>query len=194
MDRGGMAAHRERLLSGLAGRVLEVGAGSGMNFQKYPPEVTNLVALEPQPDLCEYMRQRAEEAPIDIDIVGGIAERIPFESAAFDAAVVSLTLCSVIDPREVLGELFRVVRPGGRLHFLEHVRAGSGVLRRIQQVLDATIWPWATGDCHVYRDSAATIREAGFEMEWLEELRFPDYRVALPTSPHILGAASRPAS
>jgi ubiquinone/menaquinone biosynthesis C-methylase UbiE len=194
LDRGGLAEHRERLLSGLAGRVIEVGAGSGMNFAKYPPEVTSLVAMEPESYLCEYMRRSAQEASVEVQVVEGVAERLPFESASFDAAVVSLMLCSVSDPRQVLDELFRVVRPGGRLHFLEHVRSGSAVLRSIQKGLDATFWPPLFGNCHTYRDTAATIREAGFGVERLEELRFPDMRVALPTSPHILGVASRPAA
>lgn len=192
MDRGGLAGHRKRFLSGLSGRVLEIGAGSGMNVPRYPAEVTALVAQEPEPYLCDLIRQQAEKVAFDVEIMGGVAERLPFEPGEFDGAVVSLMLCSVADPREVLDELFRVVRPGGRLHFLEHVRANSGMLRRVQHAFEVTFWPHVFGDCHIYRDTAATIREAGFKMESLEELRWPDYRIPVPTAPHILGWASRP--
>lgn len=194
LDRGGLAEHRERLLSGLSGRVLEVGAGSGMNFLKYPAGVTELVAMEPESFLCQYMRRQVVAGiPRTVEVVRGVAEQLPFAAGSFDGAVVSLMLCSVTDPRRALDELFRVLRPGGRLHFLEHVRAGSAGLRRVQRVFDATFWPPLFGNCHTYRDTGATIRAAGFTLVRVQELRFPEMRIALPTSPHILGVAARPA-
>src|ERR1019366_3420969 len=134
-ERRGYAVRRQELLAGLAGRVVEVGAGNGLNFRHYPPEVTAVLAVEPEP----YLRARAEvnarRAPIPVEVVTGTAEHIAAESAAFDAGVVSLVLCSVSDTSAALAELHRVIRPGGELRFLEHVRADSPSLRRIQRLM-----------------------------------------------------------
>lgn len=191
MDRGGLAERREGLLAGLSGTVLEVGAGSGMNFQRYPAG-TRLVAVEPEPYLCRYMLRRAEEAAADIRVVEGVAERLPFGPATFDTAVVTLTLCTVPDPAGALRELYRVVRPGGRLRFMEHVRAATPVLGGVQRVLDATVWPRLFGSCHSGRDTAGAIAAVGFRIESLTRFRFPDSPISIPTTPHILGVAARP--
>ena len=109
---------REELLAGLHGRVLEVGAGNGLNFAHYPPSVSEVVALEPEP----YLRARAElaanAAPVDVSMRDGLAETIPTEAASFDAAVASIVLCSVADPALALSELRRVLAPGGRAALL----------------------------------------------------------------------------
>jgi ubiquinone/menaquinone biosynthesis C-methylase UbiE len=191
-ERRGYAVRRQELLAGLAGRVVEVGAGNGLNFRHYPPEVTAVLAVEPEP----YLRARAEvnarRAPIPVEVVTGTAEHIAAESAAFDAGVVSLVLCSVSDTSAALAELHRVIRPGGELRFLEHVRADSPSLRRIQRLMDASVWPRLTGGCHASRDSATAIRAAGFTIERLYRFRFPETRIPLPTTPHIVGVARRP--
>lgn len=193
MDRGGLAEHRGRLLKGLSGRVIEVGAGSGMNFLRYPAAV-NLVAVEPEPYLCRYMQGQAAAAPATIHVVEAVAERLPFQAGQFDAAVVTLTLCTVPDPPGMLAELYRVLRPGAQLRFLEHVRGQTPALRRMQRLLDATVWPRMFGNCHTGRDTRSSIVDAGFTVDWIESLRFPEMRVALPSSPHIIGVATRPAA
>lgn len=192
MDREGAAEHRARLTAGLRGRVLEVGAGSGLNFAHYPREVAGVLAVEPEPYLRELARRSAALAPVPVEVVSGIAEALPAGDGTFDAAVTSLVLCSVSDQRAALRELFRVIRPGGELRFYEHVRAGTPGLTRIQELLDATLWPILAGGCHTSRDTAADIAEAGFELERLDRFRFPDLRIPMPTSPHILGVARRP--
>jgi SAM-dependent methyltransferase len=192
MERGGMAGYRDVLLAGLAGRVIEVGAGNGLNFGHYPPDVTRVVAVEPNPRLRQAARGAAARAPVPVEIADGTAQRLPAADADFDAAVASLVLCSVPDPQAALRELYRVIRPGGELRFLEHVRASTPGLRQVQRGLDATVWPLFFGGCHVGRDTAAEIGKAGFTAARVDEMRFPDVRLPWPSAPHILGRARKP--
>jgi ubiquinone/menaquinone biosynthesis C-methylase UbiE len=186
-----IAEHRHRLLAGLSGRVIEVGAGNGLNFSHYPPAVTQVYAVEPEPHLRKLASVQAADAVIDIEVLDGVAERLPASDGSLDAAVLSLVLCSVPDQATALAEAYRVVRPDGELRFFEHVRAETAGLRRVQRVLDATVWSWFTGGCHLGRDTAAAIEAGGFAIERIEHLRVPDTRPSQPASPHILGVARR---
>jgi ubiquinone/menaquinone biosynthesis C-methylase UbiE len=189
----GVAGYRQELLAGLSGRVLEVGAGNGLNFRHYPASVAEVVAVEPEPYLRELAVAAAAEAGVPIQVVDGTAESLPAADAAFDAGVASLVLCSVYDQPRALAELFRVIRPGGQLRFFEHVRAQGGALVRVQRVSDL-VWPLLAGGCHTSRDTVAEVTAAGFELETCRRLRFPDTRLPSPNSPHVLGVARRPAS
>lgn len=191
MERSGTAGHRRRLLAGLSGDVIEIGAGDGMNFPHYPQEVTRVLAAEPEPYLREIAQRNAAKAPVPVEVVDATAQRLPAPGASFDAAVVSLVLCLVPDQRAALAEMRRVLRPGGRLHFLEHVCAQTPMLRGVQRSLDV-VWPLLFGGCHLCRDTAQAIEAAGFKIEHLDRLRLPDSPVPTPTTPHILGVASRP--
>ena len=191
METGGMAGHRRRALDGLTGTVIEIGAGNGLNFPHYPAGVTSVLAVEPDPYLREIAAQQARRARVPVEVRDGVAERLPAADAAFDAAVVTLVLCSVADQRAVLAELHRVVRPGGQLRFLEHVQAGTPGLRRVQRLVDATVWPLLLGGCHTGRDTAATIASNGFTIERLDEFRFPPSRWSTPATPHVSGVAVR---
>jgi ubiquinone/menaquinone biosynthesis C-methylase UbiE len=193
METGGLAGHRRRVLDGLTGTVIEIGAGNGLNFAYYPAGVTSVLAVEPDPYLREIAAQQARQARPPVEVRDGVAERLPAADAAFDAAVVTLVLCSVADQQAVLAELHRVVRPGGQLRFLEHVEAGTPGLRRVQHLLDATIWPALLGGCHTGRDTAAAIASAGFTIERLDEFRFPPSRWSTPATPHVSGVAVRDA-
>jgi SAM-dependent methyltransferase len=123
-------------------------------------------------------------------MVAGAAEQLPASHGAFDAAVVWLVLCSVADPAVALAEAYRVLRPGGQLRVLR-ARPRRPVLGGVQRLADATLWPRLAGGCLAGRDTLATIERAGFALQPMTRLRFPDSRVTLPTSPHVLGTASR---
>jgi ubiquinone/menaquinone biosynthesis C-methylase UbiE len=191
MDAQGMSEYRKRALAGLAGSVIEVGAGNGLNFAHYPAAVTQVLAVEPDRYLRRIAEQHAARAPVPVTVQDGLAERLPAADGALDAAVITLVLCSVADQRAALAEVHRVVRPGGELRFVEHVGADSPGLRRVQRVLDATVWPPLGGGCHTGRDTLAAIGRAGFTVTRHEAFRFPVTQIPLPASPHVWGVASR---
>ncbi|MBG0832001.1 methyltransferase domain-containing protein [Planomonospora sp. ID67723] len=191
MEDRGLAAHRRSLLADLSGKVIEIGAGNGLNFAHYPPAVTRVLAVEPEPRLRRLAHAAAASAPVPIEVVDGLAEHLPAADAAFDAAVVTLVLCSLPDVPAALTEMRRVLAPQGQLRFLEHVRADTAGLARVQDLLDATLWPHLSGGCHTGRDSLAEIRRAGFAVTDLERFLLPEVRT--PVSFFVRGAA-RPAT
>ncbi|MGW3988704.1 class I SAM-dependent methyltransferase [Streptomyces sp. NPDC004830] len=189
----GMGRVRERLLGGLSGRVIEIGAGNGLNFAHYPGTVAEVVAIEPERRLRRLAVEAALRAEVPVDVVPGAAEALPVKSEGFDAAVVSLVLCSVRDVPRALGELRRVLRPGGELRFLEHGRGGGRAMVCAQHALDRTVWPLVSGGCHVAREPVRALREAGFELGPYRQLLMPEQGPVLPTSYCVLGTAWRPA-
>ena len=190
-DKAGAAAHRDELLAGLEGRVIEVGAGSGLCFTHYPVTVSEVVAVEPEPHLRHLAEEATAAAPVPIRVVGGTADRLPGDDGSFDAAVVSLVLCSVPDQRRALGELHRVLRPGGQLRFYEHVRSESPRQARLQDRVD-WVWSLLLGGCHANRDTESAVAEAGFRVERCRSFDFRPCAIAAPASPHIIGEAIRP--
>ena len=181
---------REELLAGLSGRVLEVGAGNGINFGHYPPSVREVVALEPEAYLRSKAELAAQAAPIDVTVQPGLAEELPFAEASFDSAVACLVLCTVRDQSQALAELRRVLKPGGEVRFMEHVRSPRPGKARLQILADGSgIWPCVGGGCHCARDTVAAIRGAGFEVTRVRSIDFgPSWII---TNPHVLGAAVR---
>lgn len=185
--RAGIDGLRQRNLAGLAGTVVEVGAGDGENFPHYPEGVERVVAVEPEPYLRERAAVRADER---IELRSGTASRLPLGDGEADAVVFSLVLCT-IDQAEALAEARRVLRPGGEVRFFEHVQSPrAGRMRRVQAALDATVWPRLFGGCHVGRDTAGAIEAAGFGIAELERFRFPEGSRG-PASDAILGRAVR---
>jgi ubiquinone/menaquinone biosynthesis C-methylase UbiE len=182
---------RRELLAGLAGSVLEVGAGNGLNFAHYPPTVTEVLAVEPEPFLRELAQAAADRAPVPVQVVEGTADTLPVPDASMDAAVASLVLCSVPDQAAALAELYRVVRPGGELRLFEHLRADTPALARAQRAADL-IWPLLFGGCHTSRDTLTAITAAGFQLTSTQRFRFPDSGPPTPASPHVLATAHRP--
>jgi ubiquinone/menaquinone biosynthesis C-methylase UbiE len=191
-ERRGGAEHRRRLLAGLHGRVIELGAGSGVSFAYYPATVTELLAVEPEAHLRAMAQEAAAAATVPVRVVEGVADRLPAEDASMDAGVVTAVLCSVPDPPAALGELSRVIRPGGELRFFEHVAARSARLARLQRALDASVWPRLNGGCHTSRDTEAAIRAAGFQIEERDRFSFRAHALGAPVAPRILGRARRP--
>jgi ubiquinone/menaquinone biosynthesis C-methylase UbiE len=190
-ERRGATEHRRRMLAGLVGRVIEVGAGSGTNFPCYPSTVSEVVAIEPERYLRELARAAAAQAPVSVTVLDGVGGQLPGEDGSFDAGVAALVLCTIPDPGQALAELYRVIRPGGELRFYEHVVSSHKWEARFQRVADATFWPRIAGGCHLARDTATTIESAGFQIETCE--RFPFSPVPLfPPDPMILGTARRP--
>lgn len=188
----GAAAHRDELLAGLAGRVIEVGAGHGLNFSHYPSTVAEVVAVEPEASLRAAAVAAAGRAAVPIRVIDGVADALPSEDEQFDAGVASLVLCSVPDQDTALRELFRVIEPGGELRFYEHVVATRPRTARLQRMLDRTVWPLVGGGCHAARDTLGAIERAGFVIERSRRFPFRPALLAAPTAPHVLGVARRP--
>jgi ubiquinone/menaquinone biosynthesis C-methylase UbiE len=192
VDRRGAADHRRRLLEGLVGRVVEVGAGSGLNFAHYPTTVTDVNAIEPEPTLRAAAERAAIGAPVAVTVSAGSAEALPLREGEMDAAVASLVLCSVPDQTRALAEIRRVLRPGGELRFYEHVIAERQPMRAMLQLADhSRLWPALCGGCHPARDTATAIEAAGFTIERCKRFGFRAGAVE-PSIPHILGVARRP--
>ena len=185
--------YRDELLAGLAGRVIEVGAGAGSNFAHYPATVEDVVAVKPE----LYLRERARTAAaasanVRIEVLDGVADRLPADDASFDAAVACLVLCTVPDQAHALAELRRVLRPGGELlRFYEHVRSDRPVLALSQRAVDWAFWPRAFGGCHTARDTPAAIQAAGFEVEDQRRMWVNPVPIAFPVAPHAIGRAHR---
>ena len=187
-ERGNRELRRE-LLAGLSGRVMEVGAGTGLNFPHYPAAVDEVVAVEPEP----YLRARAGEAagaaPVPVRVVEGTAAELPAADGEFEAVVISGLLCSVRDVPAALTEFARVLRPGGQLRFYEHVRSRDALFARYQQAADLA-WPHLMGGCHVQRQTRAAISRE-LTIEACRGFRFPPSAVFSPVAPRILGTARK---
>jgi ubiquinone/menaquinone biosynthesis C-methylase UbiE len=183
VDQHGGAQDRVRLLAGLTGRVVEIGAGNGLNFQHYPPGVREVIAIEPEDHLRALAERAADTAPVPIRVVAGHAGDLPLEDGSTNAAVFSLVLCSVPDPAAALAEAHRVLRPGGSLRFFEHVRSPHRLVGAAQDLL-APATAALLGGCHFNRDTAATIRATDFVIDDLATLH-------LGGVSHILGHAHK---
>jgi ubiquinone/menaquinone biosynthesis C-methylase UbiE len=179
---------RDELLAGLAGRVVEVGAGNGINFAHYPSAVEAVTAIEPEPYLRAKATAAAERAAVPVTVLDAAAEALPLPDGSCEGAVACLVLCSVPDQPTALAELRRVLRPGGELRFFEHVVARGSPRARVQSLLDSSgVWPLLGGGCHCARDTLAAVRAAGFTVERSRDVDVgPSWTV---TNPHVLGVA-----
>jgi ubiquinone/menaquinone biosynthesis C-methylase UbiE len=191
MEAAGVGQLRAQLLAGLAGAVIEVGAGNGLNFGHYPGSVTSVLAVEPEPHLRGLAEQSAAAAGVPVKVVDSTAGELPAEDGSADAVVATLMFCSVPDVGAALAEIRRVLRPGGQLIFMEHVRGDSRACQYVQRLADATIRPALMGGCRAYRDPVAAIKSAGFTVASLTKYRHPDTRLPWPTVPHARGIAVR---
>lgn len=179
--------HRDELIAPALGRVIEVGAGHGENFRRYPADVTEVLAVEPEPYLRARAQEAAAKAPVPVRVVDAVADALPSADGEFDTAVASLVLCSVPDQTAALAEIRRVLKPGGQLLFYEHVVAGDERLARLQRRINP-LWTRMSGGCNLHRDTAAAIAAAGFD---IERLRAFDMPKGGPVKPHVIGVARR---
>lgn len=189
-ERAGLTEQRAALLADASGRVLELGAGTGLNLGHYPAgAVRELVLTEPEMPMLRRLEPRAASATPRATAVRAQAEQLPFDDASFETVVSTLTLCTVDDLPAALTEARRVLVPGGRLLFLEHVRAHDESAARRQDRF-APIWRRFGHGCHCNRDTLAAITAAHFEVERVEHGRFP--KAPRIIEPLISGAAVRP--
>jgi ubiquinone/menaquinone biosynthesis C-methylase UbiE len=187
-DRRGAGEHRRRLVAGLRGRVVEVGPGNGRMFAHYPPEVTEVVAVEPEDTLRALAEEAAGSAPVPVRVVAGDADHLPVADRSVDAVVASLVLCSVPDLGTALAEVVRVLRPGGELRYYEHVRS-TGIIGVLEDVV-SPLWPLLAGGCHPNRRTSAAIGAAGLKTESEDRFGFRPLRGS-PPAVHVLGTARR---
>lgn len=188
-DKGrGEADLRRELLAGLDGRVVEVGAGNGINFEHYPATVSELVAVEPEPYLRRAAERTARGVKLEIQVVGGVADALPLDRGSVDAVVVAGVLCSVPDQGAALAEFRRVLRPTGELRFYEHVRSGRPAFGRFQDLV-APAWGRLMGGCQPNRRTLAEIERAGYRIERCRGFGFPANARVYPVVPRILGVA-----
>ena len=158
--------YRERTVGAAEGRVLEIGVGSGRNLLLYPARVERVVGLDPSRQLLAMARETARETVRDIELFEGSAAAIPLERASIDTIVSTWSLCSITDAPRALGEMLRVLKPGGRFLFVEHGRAPDAAVRWWQHRL-TPIWKRLSGGCHLNRAIAVLIGGAGFHIESL---------------------------
>lgn len=155
---------RRRWVPRAHGNVLELGVGSGLNLAFYDrARVEKVTGIDPSAPLLARARARVADAPVPVELVEGMAERLPFDARSFDSVLVTFSLCSVDDPARVLAEVRRVLRPGGELVFVEHGLAPDARTQRWQRRL-TPIWRRIGGGCRLDRDVAGTLRGAGFEL------------------------------
>jgi SAM-dependent methyltransferase len=161
-----LGPYRERVIGAAEGRVLEIGVGSGLNIGHYPPAVRELLALEPDPKLIGMARNRSAERSRAVSFLEASAERIPLENSSIDTVVSTWTMCTINDIRRALEEMRRVLKPRGRLLFVEHGLAPDTGVRKWQNRLDP-LWTRLGGGCHLNRPIEALVAAAGFEIDRL---------------------------
>jgi|DewCreStandDraft_5_1066085.scaffolds.fasta_scaffold00973_21 ubiquinone/menaquinone biosynthesis C-methylase UbiE len=185
-----LETRKRALFSGLRGTVVELGPGTGANLPYLPREV-RWIGVEPNPYMHRYLREKAARLGREISLLCGMAEQLPLAGESADAVITTLVLCSVDNVPQVLGEVRRVLRPGGRFIFIEHVAAPRGtLLRRIQEAV-RPVWTVVADGCHPDRETWAALEAAGFS-----DLRYERFELPVPLkiiAPCIAGSAVKEA-
>ena len=188
-EEAGLHDRRREVLSQARGATLELGAGTGLNLDLYPEAVTELVLTEPSEHMARRLREHAVGAARPTEVVEAPAEQLPFPDDRFDTVVSTLVLCTVDDQARTLDEVARVLKPGGRLLFLEHVRSSDPGLARWQDRLERP-WGFIGAGCHPNRDTPATIERSSLQVQSLEHGELPK---APPLArPLVSGVATAP--
>lgn len=167
MRQRNLLAYRQRVIPAAEGRVLEIGVGSGLNLPLYTGRAKRVIGLDPSPRLLAMAREASGGAAVPIELVEGSAEAIPLDDKSVDTVVTTWTLCTIPDAGRALGEMRRVLRPGGQLLFVEHGRSPDAGVRHWQDRL-TPVWKRIGGGCHLNRGIAELIETAGFRMDRLE--------------------------
>ena len=167
MRQRNLAAYRARVLPAAQGRVLEIGIGSGLNLPYYSTTVEQVIGLDPSPKLLGMAREAARRTSLPLDLIENSAEAIPLYNRSIDTVVTTWTMCSIPDVQRALGEMRRVLKPEGRLLFVEHGLSPDPGIRRWQDRL-TPVWRQVGGGCHLNRAIGELIEEAGFRIERLE--------------------------
>ena len=189
IERNGQAAIRHDHLVAATGRVLEIGAGSGLSVPHYPADLQELVLLEPNSAFRTRLRELLDGTQVPVTLVDGDVHDLPYPDATFDTVTASLVFCSVQDPARALVEVHRVLRPGGRFLFHEHVRGGP--VRGVVQDLLTPLHRRLADGCHADRDFEELLASSPLHVESVEHLRMPTW---IPTLvPLVVGAARRAA-
>ena len=185
-EEAGLADRRHELLGGARGRVLEIGAGTGLNLRHYPPSVEEVVFTEPEEPMARRLEQKLAGEALKASVVRAPAEALPFPDDSFDTAVATLVLCTVEDPERTLSEIARVLRPGGQFLFLEHVRSDEEKLARWQDRL-LPLWKRIGHGCNCNRRTAALLDASPLAVEQLEPGELP--KTPPLARPMIIGRA-----
>jgi len=171
-EEAGLRDMRREVLAGARGRVMELGAGTGLNLELYPQDVTDLTLVEPDPHMVKQLRNRVADLGSAAQVVEAPGEQLPFEDESFDTVIVTLVLCTVPDQTATLAEIERVLKPDGQFLFLEHVRSPDPGLAMWQDRLEKP-WRFLGDGCHCNRDTEAALKAAGFELSGVEHPELP---------------------
>jgi len=186
-EEAGLRDMRRELLSRARGRVVELGAGTGLNLDLYPDSVEDLTLSEPDPHMTRQLRGKVAEFPRPVDVIEASAEELPFADGSVDTVVVTLVLCTVPDQAAALREVHRILKSDGQLLFLEHVRANDPSLAKWQDRLEAP-WRFLGDGCHCNRDTVSAISAAGFDLGDVESDELP--KAPPIVRPLVRGSAS----
>ncbi|WP_152204618.1 class I SAM-dependent methyltransferase [Georgenia thermotolerans] len=184
-ENGPLGEYRRSLVRQAAGVTVDIGSGVGHNLPHLPAAVTQVHLVEPDPHMRSRLEARMDDA-MRLHAVG--AESLPIDDGSVDTVISTLTMCSVDDVDAVAGELHRVLRPGGKLLVMEHVRSIDGRIARRQQRLDR-LWPAFSGGCHIDRDTGSALGHAGFDTAALRRVELPGTPAV--TREFVLGAMER---
>jgi ubiquinone/menaquinone biosynthesis C-methylase UbiE len=186
-EEAGLREMRRETLAAASGRTIDLGAGTGVNLELFPDAVGELVMAEPDPHMIKRLREKLAASSVAATAIEAPAEKLPFADGSFDTAVFTLVLCTVPDPQAALTEAARVLKPGGRLLFVEHVRSGEPGVARWQDRLERP-WRFLADGCHCNRDTVALIDESSFKLDRVEHGELPK---ALPiVKPLVRGTAT----